>query len=493
MLRVETKKNGETAIDTIVQVKHDELKTISTLKVPVYSNRIKEAFPFMPRQHYLTLVSIYVPFKPYGYFGDIVYSVKRGQMWYPKTSITHDKIINRPEDIISFLHHDSLDIEIKDGYFYFNTSLPVTESSAGSVEFSLHLSIYAAWMLGFKKTHYQGKLGDVLKTDIQHPPILTKYIQILCHNVGGTKDSNMTFPEAVAIYPVVSKEAVYAPTAAINCRIEKGKVLDIEILDQDNRPFVHSPVYLEFYMLEGAEHEKRQGFFRIQKNTKLIFTEPIRKIALPYLYAFCVPPVIIENTTFELICTVIKKGKLETKNLTVVVPVIKGMVLSRVSLVNIIHRWNLQISTVFGAGPYIAAHFENNVLILKLIKFLQVKIKKSFLNELAMQKPANGTFDIHYKDPLRIEIKPEYLYTSDQRLLIFCKEYSEVHPVVVATHHEYTFRIINPNFWHWCELEKPTNTLTFRYQMLSNHGDGYTSIVDGLPREEDIIANLFYK
>ena len=141
-------------------------------------------------------------------------------------------------------------------------------------------------MLGFSKTLYSGILGNVITAERANPPIFVSYIQILCHNVCGTKDSNMTFPETLAIYPLMNTAPTFNAHVATSHRIEKGKVLDIEILDQNNKPFTHAPVYLKLYISEGQGHEKNQGFFRLGKTTKLVLAEPVSKISLPYMYAF---------------------------------------------------------------------------------------------------------------------------------------------------------------------------------------------------------------
>lgn len=487
MLRLETKISGKRTIKRSYVKEDGTVQTSVTTDIPTYDNRIKETLAFMPRNHYLTLVSVHVPFSPFENIGDIKFYLKDRE-WELKSSYENQKI-SSVQDLIDHLYFMTFHAEIIDNRFCFVIHDDVPSSMPHAKEFKIEMSAQAAWLLGFSQTCYAGEIGQTIRADHKNPPIFTRYLQILCHNVGGSRDSNMTFPEAIAIYPLVSPDSMYTPNVVINNRLEKGKVLDIEILDQDNRPFVHAPVYLEFYVSDEAEHEKKQGFFRFEKDTKLILAEPVTKISIPYIYAFSRLQIPVKWFVVWMFC------KTDSRDLYLNVghSLFRHCILTRSAILQNIVSWNRHITNQLpNSNLYIKPHFENNILILET-NFKEITLQRTYINEIAKKPKDKKQITFSYNRSARIEIRPECLYTQDQRLLIFCKEYNDAEPIAVARRNMSTFRIINPNFWSWHELEKPTKTLTFHYQLISNHGDGLITTVSILPGDSEIVTNLFYK
>ena len=494
MLRFETKKVGDVDQTTFVGINND-----MTNKIPIYSHRIKEPLAFMPNNHYLTLVSAYTPLKPFEMLGSISFKIKNTKfdVWDIKSQISSDKICCLA-DVINHMKCSNMDIEIEDGKIKFITTfdLSATLPTSNNTDFQLQLSNSAARMLGFSKTLYCGKLGDVITSNYAYPPVFVQYIQILCHNVCGTKDSNMTFPETMAIYPLTNTVPIFDPHIATSHRIEKGKVLDIEILDQNNRPFTHAPVYLEFYITEGSDHEKKQGFFRIGKTTKLILTEPVTKISLPYMYAFSrLETIPKREDKIVLILT-----KTDTKNEKSQIALVDavggkaGTIPTRRSILKDVLNWSAKSQATFQDKTlFIKGHFEQNVLVI-FTNIYQVTIKKCYLNYMLKGEEGNHR-NIIIKGNIenRIELGPECLYTQNQRLFIYCMEHSSVNPIAVAARNVFTFNIINPHFWYWCNLEKPTNVLTFFYKLVNVYEDGMTIEQDSMSIHSELILNLFYK
>lgn len=489
MLRLETKQSGTRIIKRTTDGGREGPQTIVETPIPTYANRIKETFAFLPRNHYITLLSIHVPFKPYNEGISLMYYLKVQGKWTKKL---HQELkeISSPEDICDLFTHSSLCTKITNNRFQFETTLDVAESSAGAVDFMIQLSPHTAWLLGFNQTLYRNTLGTTITADIDRAPIFVRYLQILCHNIGGTRDSNMTFPEAIAIYPVVSPDTTFTPNVAVSHRLEKGKILNIEILDQDNQPFKWAPVYLEFYITEGSEHEKKQGFFRLDKTTKLILTEPVSRISIPYVHAYHRVFRLAQKLIFHIITkirssqpTIITLNFLDLRNCSLT----RGTIIQIMVEINRSIYYKYQVPNL-----YLKARFDQNNLILST-NLESIKIENSFLNDIAKHPSHRRLITITSANETRVEIEPKYLFTKDQRLMIYCSEYSDVEPIAVCRHNKRTFRLLNPNFWNWFQLEKPTNSLTFRYRILSNYDDGLSNDQEILPPESDFLVNLFYK
>ena len=485
MLRLETKINDEILIERMSEQKDNILTPLLISKVPTYSNRIQETLAFMPRNHYLTLVSIHVPFRPLEDIGTIRFFLQKADGSWGLRALFETQKLSTPQDLIDYLKTQDIKLEIIDKRFCFT----ITDNALPKLHYKIELSARAAWSLGFEKTHYITQIGMKIFAERKNPPILTRYLQILCHNVGGTKHSNMTFPEAIAIYPLSARNLLYEPNIAINNRLEKGKVLDIEILDQDNQPFIHAPVYLEFYISEETEHEKKQGFFRLEKNTNIVLKEPISKLSIPYAIAFT--RLKVPGDGFSITLKV--RSEKQEEKIYITRLTLKQSILTRDTILQDIISWNKYISQKPScSNGYIKPDFKDNILILTT-NLEEVSFSDTYINIIAKQTDHQKEICFSKHNPIKIEIKPEYLYTQDQRLLIFCQEFSGVEPLAVARRKFANFEIINPNFWTWYKLEKPTNTLTFFYQLISNHGDGLITTVESLPDESDTIINLFYK
>ena len=489
MLRLETKQAGTRIIKRSSDAGHEGPQTIVETAIPTYTNRIKEAFAFLPRNHYITLLSIHVPFKPYSDGFSLMYYLKAQGKWTKKLHIEL-KEIGSPEDICDLFTCSNLNTKIINGRFQFETTISVSESSAGAEEFMVQLSPHTAWLLGFNQTLYRNMVGSTITAEIDRAPIFIRYLQILCHNIGGSRDSNMTFPEAIAIYPLTSPDTIFTPNVAVSHRLEKGKILNIEILDQDNQPFKWAPVYLEFYITEGSEHEKKQGFFRLDKTTKLVLTEPVSRISIPYVHAFHRVFRLSTNLIFQLTTkTRSTNSVLLTNNFSE----LRNCSLTRSSIIQIIVDMNKSIYYKYRVpNLYLKGRFDQNILILST-NLEYVKIDRCFLNDIARRPSHQKEIKITSREETHVEIKPECLYTKDQRLIIYCREYSDIEPIAICRHNNRSFRLLNPNFWSWFQLEKPTNSLTFRYQILSNYDDGLTDDQEILPPESDFLINLFYK
>mgnify|MGYP007043927709 CR=1 FL=1 len=489
MLRLETKQTGTRIIKRAVDGGREGPQTIVETETPLYANRIKETFAFLPRNHYITLLSVHVPFKPYQDSISLIYYLKVQGKWTKKLHVEL-KELGSPEDICDLFVDTTLETRITNKRFQFVTSIPVSGSSAGADAFMIQLSPHTAWLLGFNQTVYRKNLSEKITADIVRPPIFTRYLQILCHNVGGTRDSNMTFPEAIAIYPLVSSDTLFTPNVAVSHRLEKGKVLDIEILDQDNQPFKWAPVYLELYITEGSEHEKKQGFFRIDQTTTLVLAEPVSRISIPYVHAFHRIHLLAKRLNFLVRA---KVAGTQPTYLTANFSDLRNCSLTRGTLIQIIVEINKAIYYKYQINKlYLRAHFDQNVLVLST-NLESIDIANSFLNDIAYLATHQHKIIITKGSETRVEIKPEYLFTKDQRLLIFCKEFSDAEPIAVCRHNKRSFRLLNPHFWTWYQLEKPTNTLTFRYQIQSNYDDGLTNDQEILPKDSDFLVNLFYK
>ena len=102
--------------------------------------------------------------------------------------------------------------------------------------FKLVLSAITAWFLGFKETTKQfthlenDNKHIVLYSDLKYPPATIRYLQVICKNACGTTDSNMTMPTTMGIMHVTDHLSLINPHIAVNHRIEKGRIIDIEIL-----------------------------------------------------------------------------------------------------------------------------------------------------------------------------------------------------------------------------------------------------------------------
>ena len=273
MLRLETKKTGENNVSN-----DHEVAAI----FPTYSNVIKEPITHFPTGHYVSLVSAYTPLK----FNDVgQFSIKLGAV--PLVNYDGTDVIKGVDDLLSRFSTNKSKAEItKNGFVKINLFAPDPDTSSN---YTLNLSPSAAWYLGFQnKTNIFKKIEQgvwCVCGEISHPPATIRYLQVICKNACGTTDSNMTMPTTMGIMHVTDHLSLINPHIAVNHRIEKGRIIDIEILDQDNRPFIWAPVYLELFVSESAEHEKKQGFFRFEKSHAVHLHAPVKMISIPNVFA----------------------------------------------------------------------------------------------------------------------------------------------------------------------------------------------------------------
>ena len=103
------------------------------IRQPVYSHRIKEPLAFMPRDHYLTLVSVYTPLRPTQNVGKITFSVYNNNLkkYIVESSFNGERICCFA-DIMEQLETEKLNIKIENEKIVFETCQSLTASSAGA-------------------------------------------------------------------------------------------------------------------------------------------------------------------------------------------------------------------------------------------------------------------------------------------------------------------------------------------------------------------------
>lgn len=490
MLRLETKQTGIATIKNIGS---------GLVNRGVYSNKIREVLSYNTTGHYMSLVSAYSPLSVFDSIGA-----------FNITDIVADQTLFEFEGSVKniadlFSHCISPDIEVgitNDKYFCFKLSQELT---ALNHSVYLNLSPSAAWALGFKTTKQlfprnlpQGA-QSTLYGDIQYPPITIKYLQIICKNVCGTSDSNITMPSCIGIMHITNDFSLINPHIAVNHRINNGRVIDIEILDQDNQPFTAAPVYLELFISEAAEHEKKQGFFRFEKPHTVHLHAPIAKLSVPDFF-FLEPTFTFEYGKKAYIKAIGDKGvkKLDPHKDPYLIS-LRGKAITKDSMINIFKYINNYFIKVIGPnpdGPYITAEVDGDYLVLMTAASL-VTITSDFIT--AWQK-TDGNYSILLygiiSPTVRIRIPPYVWYNKDSRINLYCKEYHERYPIVSARRIHDRYQVINPLFWSWCELEKPTNELHFRADQIITYPDGSSDIrpfADKLEGDWAPAFQLFYK
>lgn len=489
MLRLETKQSKTITI----QGANDE-----TCTFPLYQNTIKETLSHFPTGNYISLVSAYTPLK-YENIGQFSITVGTVSLF----SYDGNFVIKNFKELINIFHTKFTDLSLTDnGYLKITATddKPMTGTTAKRI--SLNLSASAAWCLGFKnKTNtfkLNGNIGELL-SDYKYPPVTISYLQIICKNVCGTSDSNMTMPTCLGIMHVTDKLSLINPHIAVNHRINEGRVIDIEILDQANNPFVWGPVYLELFVSEAAEHEKKQGFFRLEKPDAIHLHAPVKMISIPQAFAFENLNKIRLLVASSVSYTYKNKTEYFYPNQYALCRQMIGTVLTRASLLQIFdhiqaslkkkvetnHKIILQDITLFTTEVT-----NNSVIItnsdkgtLTLVDFLFCfNTDSTNLYEKYQCKPG---------ETMTFKLKSNVLYNEDARLNIYCKEYHNRYPVAVARRIDNYYQIINQMFWSWHELQKPTNELHFRIEKIVAYPDGTRSKSEWT--DDAFIVQLFYK
>ena len=371
--------------------------------------------------------------------------------------------------------------------------------------FKLVLSAITAWFLGFKETTKQfthlenDNKHIVLYSDLKYPPATIRYLQVICKNACGTTDSNMTMPTTMGIMHVTDHLSLINPHIAVNHRIEKGRIIDIEILDQDNRPFIWAPVYLELFVSESAEHEKKQGFFRFEKSHAVHLHTPVKMISLPNVFAaepaYTLNYLIVGKTTFKIGIREIEFKPQDDEYCKQFV----GTVLTRNAVLKIFKRINDAYKEAFSNA--INMDFSNTDLIEVKIDKNDIQIKVNIgifkMNDFLriFVKPGGNLiaqYVIEYGTPRTFTVDPSIWYNDNARLNIYCKEYHERLPIAVARRINDYYQIVNRAFWSWHEFEKATNTLHFRVDRIIMYPDGSVSH-EPWPVDKELLLQLFYK
>ena len=491
MLRFETQKTGE------VEITHRN-EVVSSY--PTYSNVIKEPITHFPTGHYVSLVSAYTPLK-YSDFGQ--FSINYGE--HPLVKDDCSIPIRSFTDLISRFNTNSSELTITPEGKIKISFLKPDEEEERPEQLNLILSASAAWFLGFKqmKTVFTQVEDNNRKfsvySDFAYPPASIRYLQVICKNACGTTDSNMTMPTTMGIMHVTDHLSLINPHIAVNHRIEKGRIIDIEILDQDNHPFIWAPVYLELFVSESAEHEKKQGFFRFEKSHAVHLHAPIKMISLPNVFA--AEPAYVLNLSIigrvsygigEIVRLFRPQDDEFCKKFI-------GTVLTRNAVLAIFARINQYFKDEL--GPVCHMDFSNIDLIkAKIVKntiyvwsergrlemndFLKIFVERGgdLREEVTVEPYQTRIFNI----------EPDLLYADNARLNIYCKEYHDRFPIAVARRINDYYQIVNRAFWSWHEFEKATNILHFRVDRIIMYPDGSVSH-EPWPVDKELLLQLFYK
>lgn len=462
---------------------------------PLYNHRIKEVINHLPCGGYISLISAYTPLRPFHNIGQIKVTEITATDHGParKTLLFFDnKPINNLFDLISHLNNNRV-ITAFDAETGFSVRV-VPASTNVPTKFELSLSYTAAVGLGFKKTLYTASINETICSELNPPPITATSLQILCHNVCGNSDSNMTFPQTIGIMHLVNDLSIVNPHIAVNHRLERGRVLDIEILDQNNRPFRWAPVYLELFVSESAEHEKRQGFFRILPNQPIIFNEELKHLSIADIYApsFLTRFFNKNNTVVQVEATKNNQPFSQSCRISVLLTY-DDTVLTRASILSLIINLNQQLQSMTGLNiVFVQGRIHRGSL--ELLTFAKsLTITNSFFDLIALDRNPGESLVLHHKVPVRLTINPNMFYNEDEVIEIYCTQFHTKEPLAVGRRIGNSFRIVNRNFWTWSQLEKSTNVLSFFYRVITYFTHDEKAITNKLPPSSDLIIKLFYK
>ena len=489
MLRLETKNISKTQIT-------GQLNDVTLF--PKYGNVIRETLSHFPTGHYVSLVSAYAPLK----YNDVgQFNIKNNDI--PIIANDVSQPIKSIDDLLSrFVTNISKVEPVPDGRLKFTVVDLQNQNNPNA--FTLNLSATAAWFLGFhRKTNHFTAANDpgvyVLFSDEQYPLATIRYLQVICRNVCGTNDSNMTMPTCLGIMHVTDNLTLINPHIAVNHRINEGRVIDIEILDQDNHPFQWTPVYLELFVSEKAEHEKKQGFFRLEKSGLVHLHAPVKLISVPDLFATETPFTIKLQTAGYVSLTIGTKTIFYHPDRQFFCQQFAGTVLTRTAVTQIFNHINdfftIQLKPYLGNQPInhklLSANIENNNVRLEvLIGTLHMTDFLNLFNVLG--EDPHKVYIVHMDHAQSFPVDPDKWYNEDSRIYLYCAEFHDRYPVVVARRLGGYYQIINRAFWTWHELEKDNNELHFRAERVITYPDG--SIFRGpWPTNKELLFQLFYK
>ncbi|EFO61790.1 Hypothetical protein GLP15_2182 [Giardia lamblia P15] len=494
MLRLETKQNNynKLTIENDIEIEYS-----------VYDHKIREVLSHYPTGHYMSLISAYSSISVFDNIGS--FSIIKA---------TGDKLLHY-DGSIPFKNLGDLQIRCSNKYVFtqitpqgqieFKLLLPERQAT-----YILNLSLSAAWSFGFAKTQYTfdkptvgNRVQPTIRSDHKHIPITLQYLQIICKNVCGTNDSNMTMPTCLGIMHITNNFTLINPHIAINHRINEGRIIDIEILDQDNNPFIWKPVYLEFLVTESPEHEKRQGFFRLEKPYVVHLHEAAKMISIPEFF-FYVPTYAFyfgEGASIQFENFSGAPFHITDKTINpyqdAFLQTINGKIITRETVLFIVSYLNgyIRENTLYdGPKPkeFLSAWFEKNELVLTTIMD-GVTITSDILG---IRRPdPDSKILILKRNELRVQYPSNIWYNKDSRINIYCREYHNRYPIVTVRRIDGYYQIINPVYWVWHELNKPTNELTFRAEEIITDPYGKTT-TQPLEVDKDLlkpIFKLFYK
>lgn len=460
---------------------------------PRYSNVIRETLSHFPTGHCVSLVSAYTPLK----YSDVgQFTIKSNDI--PIVTNDVSQPIKSIDDLLSrFVTNISKVETAPDGRLKFTVVDLQNQNNPDA--FTLNLSATAAWFLGFhRKTNHVAAANSpgvyVLFSDEQHPLASVRYLQVMCRNACGTSDSNMTMPTCLGIMHVTDDLTLINPHIAVNHRINEGRVIDIEILDQDNHPFQWAPVYLELFVSEKAEHEKRQGFFRLEKSGLVHLHAPVKLISVPDLFATETPHIIKLQTAGYVSLTIGTKSIFYHPDRRTFCQQFVGTVLSRTAVVQIFEDINefftVQLKPYLGNKPInhklVAASIENNNIRFDVL--IGTLHMTDFLNIFG--EDPHKVYIVNMNRAQTFPVDPGKWYNEDSRVYLYCTEFHDRFPVARRLGGYY--QIINRAFWAWHELEKASNELHFRAERVIAYPDGST-FRGPWPAGKELLLQLFYK
>lgn len=459
-----------------------------------YDNKIHEILTHFPTGHYISLVSAYSPISVFDRMGSFfIKNVTTQTMLFEYDGSVPFRNVH---DMIARCNNDPVIMHVKD-----NKQIQFDLALITNDQIELHLSPGAAWCLGFKELSYtfppDGQLVAPLIGEVSNPPVLLEYLQIICRNVRGTSDSNMTMPSCLGIMHITDNFTLTNPHIAVNHRINEGRVIDIEILDQDNQPFHWAPVYLELFVTEKAEHEKKRAFFRLEKSGVVHLHAPIKLISIPELF-FSLPLFVFEfaaKTSFSIHCANLNKTFSITPSQDPFFLALRGKAITKNAMLSIFTYLNNSFLKQYN-GPakpdyLIKVELKGDTLVINTTATRFVFEKTLFIT-WGLQE--SGSFVTKPTTPTAITLPPHLWYNNDTRIHLYCKEFHNRYPVAVARRFGSLFRIINRNFWTWHEFLKPTNELHFRGDLVIVQQDGSISNKPLPDAWTDLVLfQLFYK
>ena len=481
MLRLETKYNHNRDIRT-----------------GLYDNKIREILTHFPTGHYMSLVSAYSPISVFDRMGSFfIKNVTTQTMLFEYDGSVPFRNVH---DMLARCNSDLVIMQVKDNKQILFDLIMITND-----QIELHLSPGAAWCLGFKELSYtfppNGQLVAPLIGEVSNPPVLLEYLQIICRNVRGTGDSNMTIPTCLGIMHITDNFTLTNPHIAVNHRINEGRVIDIEILDQDNQPFRWAPVYLELFVSEKADHEKKRGFFRLESAGIVHLHAPVKLISVPELF-FTFPVFSFDFRDRTFFTASIHDPGFGPQFITVMPSVdpffikLRGKAITKKALLDVfsyLDRTFIQKFNFNGPKPdhLIRVELKEDTLTITTTAMIFIFDKSLFIT---WNIDEGGSFEIYPNRPLTLNLPPHLWYNNDTRILLYCREFHNRLPVAVARRFGSFFRIINRNFWTWHGLPKPTNELHFRADLVIVQSDG-TATVKHMDESwtKLMIFQLFYK